>query len=141
MSGLLQGDTARVRDVAFADGAYVMLYNDSNWAFLGGIPKGLLNKLWGRQQNLPPLVNISFGPSGQYYIEFADGRSQWHGPDDLGDALHEERHGIVRVAFGPWGEWLILVKNGGYNSSGNLPPSLINKLHIAGPNIFLPPRM
>lgn len=73
----------------------------------GGIPKGLDNKLRGRQQWLPLASFVALDPSDewQYYVQFKDGNSQWDGPDGLTEAIHNQQSQVEVVCFAPDGGW------------------------------------
>eukprot|EP00747_Dinoflagellata_sp_TGD_P151754 gnl/TRDRNA2_/TRDRNA2_177240_c0_seq2.p1 gnl/TRDRNA2_/TRDRNA2_177240_c0~~gnl/TRDRNA2_/TRDRNA2_177240_c0_seq2.p1 ORF type:complete len:256 (+),score=36.27 gnl/TRDRNA2_/TRDRNA2_177240_c0_seq2:513-1280(+) len=73
--------------VALGFTGYIFMYADGTTAW-SGIPKALDNKLRGRQQPLPHPDVLALSPDNHqhYFVQFADGRYQWHAPG-LGNTL------------------------------------------------------
>ena len=108
--------------------ATIFLYDHGGWTWTprSGLPKSLHNKLKGRNRHtMPSPIYVSLGSEDRYYIEFADGKSQWIGPDDLSDALNEEAtRSVASVAFGEdMNSYFIVFKDGGW-SYYNVPSDL-----------------
>jgi hypothetical protein len=84
--------------VATNGNATLMLYDTGAWAFTSGITKLLHNKLNGRSNRLPSPTYVAMGSQNRYYIEFADGKSEWVASDDAGRELNE--NSVASIAFG-----------------------------------------
>jgi len=99
--------------------ATIMLYESSGWAWTAGLPKQLHNTLVGRQKTLPRPTYVSLGSEGRYFIKFAQGASEWVGPEAMTGVLEDRalttKHGGVRsVAFGEGVDSYFLVFNDGW---------------------------
>lgn len=106
--------------------ATICLYEDGSWAWTSGLPKLLHNKLNGRARSLPRPEYVALGPNGYYYIRFADGKSEWVGPDALDEYLHgeaEQKGGVATLAFGA-DCFFIVYNNGGWRHHGDVPSGL-----------------
>ena len=93
--------------VALGSQCVLGVEKDAGPWWCGGIPKGLDNKLRGRQRWLPLTSFVALDPSNewQYYVQFEDGNSQWDGPDGLTEAIHNQRSQVEVVCFAPDGGW------------------------------------
>ena len=101
-----------------------MLYENGGWAFTGGIPKLLHNKLNGRARSLPSPTYVAIGSDDRYYIRFADGKSEWVGCENMGNELKNCNESIETVAFGEsWGSYFLVYQDGGC-SYCNIPSDL-----------------
>ena len=104
--------------------ATILLYESGGWAFTANLPNGLHNKLNGRQRSLPKPTYVALGTKDRYYIQFADGHSQWSGPDDMGDELQNTDRKVRSVAFGRrYSSYFIVYEDGGYLYK-NMPSGL-----------------
>lgn len=78
-------------------------------AFWGcGIPRGLYNKLNGRQYWLPTIDVVAFGPDDtSYFVQFTDGSMEWKGlPRELEKHLGNQSSCHVKtLALGDEGSW------------------------------------
>mmetsp|Transcript_6209 Transcript_6209/g.16037 ORF Transcript_6209/g.16037 Transcript_6209/m.16037 type:complete len:237 (+) Transcript_6209:3-713(+) len=66
---------------------------------------------------------LSAGPQEQCYVQFSDGHTAWNAPDGFTDAVHACDTPVAAVAFGGWGTWTILFKDGSATWCG-IPPAL-----------------
>ena len=102
----------------------IMLYENGGWAFTGGIPKLLHNKLNGRARSLPSPTYVAIGSDDRYYIQFADGKSEWVGCENMGNEIKNCSALIKTVAFGEsWGSYFLVSQDGDY-SYCNIPSDL-----------------
>ena len=105
----------------------IMLYEDGGWAFSSGLPLKLYNKLNGRRHSLPSPVYVSLGSQDRYYIEFADGRSEWVGCDGMTKQLQTSKTRKVKsVAFGEYWDSYFIVHTDGFWGYSNVPLALSN---------------
>lgn len=89
---------------------YFGLDKDGTTWWGNNLPKGLHNKLWGRQSSLPVVEYIALDASTKdhYYVSFVDKNAQWCGPDSLSKEL---KHGFSEelqpgiVCFAPDDGW------------------------------------
>ena len=103
----------------------IFLYENCNWAWTSDCPTQLTNKLKGRSRNLPKPVYVALGSKDRYYILFEDGKSQWVGPENLGDAIHKRRSRARSVAFGSeWNSYFVVFEDGHWQYGGDLPYGL-----------------
>ena len=73
---------------------------------------------------LPSPTYVSIGSQDRYYIEFADGESEWVGCDDMSDELKSTSKSVKTVAFGEhWGSYFVVFTDGGYRFN-NVPYAL-----------------
>ena len=92
--------------------ATVMLYEGGGWAHTAGVPRHLYDKLNERASS-PTYVSIGaraihhlLSPSPRHwtadrcYVKFANGASQWVGPDPMSNVLKTESRSVRSVAFG-----------------------------------------
>jgi len=99
----------------------IFLYENGNWAYTSGLPNLLYNKLKGRQRHLPSPEYVALGTHGRYYISFADGKSEWSGPDEMTKAINNSgcNSVIKSISFGGnYGDYFIVFKCGRYCYSG-----------------------
>lgn len=109
---------------------FFILENDGTYMYSGGIPKGLHNKLWGRQTWLPrpEIVKLGKNSCESYFIQFADGSQQWNDlPDDLGDHLEKTDKIVDVLAIGGDDDYYVKFKDG--SEDWTLPPKLSNLLN------------
>lgn len=87
------------------DSCFILSYDGGRCAFSSGLPKGLHNKLNGRQRHLPGIEYVVLGPDGQYYVRFSDGSFQ-HAliSPVLGEWLNAG-HKLLMLAFGHEGSY------------------------------------
>ena len=119
--------TEKVTCVSTNGCATICLYESGGWAWTSGLPKLLHNKLNGRSTSLPSPEYVAIGPNGYYYIRFADGKSEWVGPDNLETYLKgeaKEKGGVATLAFGSNDSFFIVYNNGGWRHSGDIPNGL-----------------
>jgi len=87
--------------------------NPGNHGSRGSIPNG-----FSQNEKVKAKTNmeyISFGPSGRYFVKFADGSTAWAGPQNLTDAIkakEKERIYPSSVVFGPSDSWWVRFNNG-----------------------------
>jgi len=104
-----------------------MLYENGGWASSSGLPLNLYNKLNGRWRSLPSPVYVSLGSQDRYYIQFADGKSEWVGCDGMTKQLQSSKSRKVKsVAFGEYMDSYFIVYTDGYGFWGNIPLALSN---------------
>ena len=106
--------------------AVMMIYESGESAWSSGLPKGLHNKLNGRQRSLPAPTYIAMGTKGRYYLQFACGEVIWGGDfgDHEFDASVRRMNDVVCVAFGEYAtSWFIVQSGGGYSYQG-IPTAL-----------------
>ena len=108
--------------------ATIMLYEDGGWAFTGGLTKYLYNKLNGRQKSLPSPDYVALGSMDRYYIQFADGKSEWCGCDELTKTLNESSRCVKTVAFGEAWDSFFVVFDDGCWACRAVPDGLSKKL-------------
>lgn len=100
--------------VAIAGDTYICLYDDGDWHYSSGIITNLHKKLHTRAFSHPSPVYVAMGSLNRYYIRFANGRSEWCGPENMSNLL-ENTHRVVRtVAFGANFEDYFIVFEDGY---------------------------
>ena len=116
--------------VALGDSTIMMLHEYGGWSWNGAPTKLLHNKLQGRQRHLPGPTYVALSGDNRYYIKFADGKSEWVGPDSFSDKIHaESSRGVRTVAFGiDWGAWFIVFDDGGWSHQGDIPDGLVQRL-------------
>jgi hypothetical protein len=125
-----------VVSIATTGDATIMLYEDGASSWTAGLTDNLYNKLKGRQDTLPSPTYVAMGSGGRYYIEFADGKSEWVGPKAICKYLQNpeafgvhSRDGVRSVAFGADFDTYFIVYNGGYwNHGGGIPTGLVDLL-------------
>lgn len=85
--------------IAVGCGAVLGLDDGGVTWWTGGLPKYLDNKLRGRQLSLPATTFVALDASDthNYYVRFADGQSEWTGPDSLAEALQAEDEAVKLV--------------------------------------------
>lgn len=114
--------------VALGDGCIFMLH-EGDYSHNGNVPKGLENKLKGRQSHLPSPKYVSIGSSDRYYIQFANGAAQWNGPDDLTEELQGTTRSVRSVAFGEdYDTWFVVYSDGYWKWNGEIPSGLCKVL-------------
>ena len=115
--------------VALGDG-YFALDRDGEPYWQGNLPRGFINKFWGRQRHLPRAEFAAFGPDAeQYFVQFSDGHQQWGGAsDDFTKALRKSDSTVKTLAFAPDGGYYILFKDGDWEFF-NLPLKLYHQLN------------
>ena len=84
-----------------------LLFEDGSWAHTAGLPEQLYNFL-SNPDSSPAYVSI--GTSHRYYIKFADGTSEWSGPDEIRNTIlkYKESARVKTVAFGKYRKYLNL---------------------------------
>ena len=106
-----------------------MLYEDGDSSYTSGIPTGLFNKLHNRPSHASAPKYVALGSQGRYYVKFASGKSQWVGPEEMGETLQESNRKVRIVTFGEdWGTYFIVFEDGGWHYDGNIPDGLSNLL-------------
>eukprot|EP00966_Prymnesium_polylepis_P210806 4881558-Prymnesium_polylepis.1 len=106
-----------------------MFYETGGWSWNGTPTKQVYNKLNGRQRHLPAPTYVSLSGDSRYYIEFADGKSAWVGPDSMDDKIDAESRNIRTVAFGQdWDTWFIVFDDGYWGWQGDIPNGLQEQL-------------
>jgi hypothetical protein len=98
--------------LAFAPGGgYYIMWEDGESCWLG-LPRGLHNKLIGRQKSRAGVEFLAVGPEGEWFVRFLDGG--WRA-DDITDGCSETLHeldkqgwSILKVLFGHNGSWAII---------------------------------
>eukprot|EP00092_Neocalanus_flemingeri_P105445 GFUD01135157.1.p1 GENE.GFUD01135157.1~~GFUD01135157.1.p1 ORF type:complete len:328 (+),score=83.51 GFUD01135157.1:46-1029(+) len=109
---------------------FFILQSDGSFMFSSGIPKGLHNKLWGRQTWLPKpeLVKIGKRSCQSYFVQFADGSMEWNDvPDELDDLLDEHDKLVDILALGEDDEYYVKFDDGSEHWS--LPVALSKLLN------------
>lgn len=96
------------------------------------IPKLLDNKLRGRQASLPPPTYVAIGSCDRYYVQFADGQSQWVASDWFGDNIKSTDCSVKTVAFGESYESYFIVYSGGSFSYNDVPEGLVERMESRG---------
>lgn len=113
-----------VVSIACGGQATILLYENGGWAWTSGLTKLLHNKLKGRQRSLPSPVYVAMGSQDRYYIEFADGKSEWVGCDEMGDELKSSSRTVKSVAFGEYWDSYFVVYTDGWWKCKNVPTAL-----------------
>mmetsp|Transcript_28820 Transcript_28820/g.92812 ORF Transcript_28820/g.92812 Transcript_28820/m.92812 type:complete len:632 (+) Transcript_28820:57-1952(+) len=117
--------TEKVTSIATNGDATIALYENAGWAWTPRIPTQLRNKLKGRSRSRPMPTYVALGTLDRYYIEFADGKSQWNGADELTDELQQTSRTVRSVAFGSdYDSWFVVYDDGWWCSSWNIPAGL-----------------
>jgi len=81
------------------DDCMIRIEEDGSFWYTAGLPLGLYNKLQQNQRNPP--TYISLGTNQDYYVKFANGKSDWVGIDETIIEEMQEPSDIVKcVAFG-----------------------------------------
>ena len=120
----------RVACVAMGGAATLMLYDNGSFTYTGGLAEGIHKKLHTRAASHPKPAYVALGSQERYYVNFTNGKSEWSGPEYLGDAIHGQTSSPVCVAFGEeWGSYFVLFGNGAYESQ-NVPSGLKEFLNI-----------
>ena len=102
-----------VTRVATDGNGTVMLYDTGGWAYTSGLTKLLHNKLNGRSNRLPSPTYVAMGSQNRYYIEFADGKSEWVASDDAATEINKSS--VASIAFGQtWESYFLVTKGGGW---------------------------
>ena len=115
--------------VALGSNTIMMLYEKRGWSWNGTPTKLLYNKLHGRQRHLPDPTYVALSGDNRYYIKFADGKSEWVGPDSFSDKIHAQSRGVRTVAFGEdWDTWFIVFNDGWWGWDGDIPDGLLQRL-------------
>jgi hypothetical protein len=110
---LIQTHRSRVTYVSFGpNGAYFVKFADDHWEWCG-IPQQLINRLNGRQPELPGIDKIAMDHEGGYWVRFKSGCSWWGGLNDNTDEW-------VRK-YGPYD--IVLGENGSYFMQTNTGPA------------------
>ena len=116
---------SEVTCVATNGRATIMLYEDGDWAFSRGLPKGLYNKLHGRSLDHSRPSYVAVGTQERYYIRFRNGSSQWAVPDGLSDELEKTSKKVASVAFGEdYHTWFVVYTDGSWECSRSIPSGL-----------------
>jgi hypothetical protein len=119
--------------VALGESCIVMLHEGAGWSSVGALPKLLQNTLRGRQRSLPDPTYVSIGSSTEYYIRFADGLSEWVGPDSLTNELKSTSRSVRSMAFGEeYDTWFVVYHDGSWTGNGDLPYGLSQILRKDG---------
>ena len=96
------------------NGATMMLYEGGHSGWTTGVTTHLYNKLNSRDYSLPEPEYVAMGSEDRYYVLFADGKSEWVGPNSMHKAL-EGDWPVKSVAFGQtWESYFIVYEDGGY---------------------------
>ena len=109
---------------------FIILYTDGDTAWSSGLPKHLHNKLKGRQRWLPrpEIIALGLRSSSSYYLQFADGKSDWCDlPDDLETAIQENDAPVDLITIGDDDEYYVRFKDG--SEDWSLPTDLSNLLN------------
>ena len=94
---------------------FFILKNDGDFMFSFGIPKGLHDKLWGRQSWLPKPEIVKLGKKScqSYFIQFADGSQEWCDiPDELDDILDNSDQTVDVLALGEDEDYYVKLVDG-----------------------------
>ena len=114
--------------VALSSYGYFVLEHDGN-TWWSSIPKGLDDKLRGRQAWLPKPDYVSIGADGEsYYVAFCDGKSQWSGPKSLSKALYESDETVKILQFTCNGGWYVQWDDGSA-AWEDIPDGLHNQMN------------
>jgi len=109
---------------------FFILKNDGNFMHTSGLPKGLYNKLKGRQSWLPrpQIVQLGKRSCQSYFIQFADGQSQWADvPTELDKLLDNADNIVDVIAIGDGEDYYVKFQDG--SEYWNLPVKLSNLLN------------
>jgi len=125
-----------VVSIATTGDATIMFYKDGGLSCTAGLTDNLYNKLKGRQDTLPSPTYVAMGTEGRYYIEFADGKTEWVGPKAISKYLQNpeafgahSRDGVRSVAFGEDSDTYFIVYEGGHwKHDGSIPAGLVDLL-------------
>ena len=125
---LLKVFDRKVLQVALGNQGYIVLWDWVKGHKWSGVPRELSNKLNGRGYHQARANLVALGPDSEdhYFVQFADGTSQWRGPDNFSEVV-QAYGGLRLVAFGPQNSWYAKWSDGSSQWS-NLPRSLCNML-------------
>jgi len=94
---------------------FFILQNDGTFMHSSGLPKGLFNKLKGRQSWLPrpEIVQLGKRSCQSYFIQFADGQSQWADvPTELDKLLDNSDEIVDVIAIGDGEDYYVKFQDG-----------------------------
>ena len=110
--GLLEAFNRQALQVSIGQDGYIILWDHAKGHACHGIPTYLRNKLNGRAYHLPHARLVALSPdSGDYYVQFTDGTSQWVAPDNFWEAVQDTDSPSV-VAFGANRSWFVAWPDG-----------------------------
>lgn len=142
MNDLVEGNSYDAEDypIMVLGESWLGIDNEGRPAWGPGIPKLLDNKLRGRQNSLPTVDVVCLGSDEYtYFVQFADGKSEWAGngiPDDLSRELQRSNSNVKSIALGPDQAYYCMWEDG-TEWWENLPQGLYNLLN--GRQKSLPP--
>ena len=114
-------DAERCSSIATNGTATIALYDEGGFAWTSGLPKLLHNKLNGRSIKSPRPTLVALGSEGRYFIQFADGKFEWVGSDEMGEKVKSNSSRVVSVSFGQhFNDYVIVFEHGGFSYSGVL---------------------
>lgn len=118
--------------VAVGGTTTLVLYEDGAVSYTGGLTEGyagLFDLLHPRRQDASPPTYIALGSTRRYYIKFANGKSEWEGPEKLTEFLAATPAKVRTVAFGEdWSTFFVVYDDGSWKPSGNVPEGLLEQL-------------
>jgi len=80
--------------------SFFIYEHQGGWAYSSGLPDNLHKLVKTRALSHPQPTYVALGMHERYYIKFANGKSQWHGCDEMTEMLHETQCTVRSVAFG-----------------------------------------
>lgn len=112
---------------------WICLKEDGGWAYSSGLPNNLHKLLHTRATSHPSPLYVALGTEGRYYIRFANGKSEWVGPEGMTTLLNQETRKVRSVAFGSdWSTYFVAFEDGWWSYSGSIPLGLQRKIEARG---------
>jgi hypothetical protein len=114
-------DFENISAIATNGSATIALYDSGGSGFSCHLPKGLHNKLNGRQRTLPSPTCVALGSNGRYFIGFEDGSNEWIGSTAV-DGAFENGMLIREIATFSFGDndcaYFFVTQSGNYGYAG-----------------------
>ena len=116
--------------IAIGGNTHLILYENGSWAYSSGLIDGVHQKLKTRALSHPSPKYIAMSADNvRYYIRFANGKSEWVGPDSMTELLQGTSREVRSVAFGQnYQDYFVVFEDGGWQYSG-VPDGLVSKLN------------